>query len=89
MSFTGEQLKHPEPRSVTPFDDVFTEAEAVAFLKLDGPRALRTLREKHDLKGVRLGKQFRYHRQHLISVAERLFGVNQQSPAGSRSKHRN
>ncbi len=73
-------------RRVVPFEDLYTEAEAVQFLKLSTPRMLRTLREQHGLTGKRFGKRYLYHRQHLVAVAERVFGVNQLTPAGSRGQ---
>lgn len=64
------QRKHP---------DVFTPEEAVEYLHLDpetGLRTLETMREKHGLVGVQMGKGFMYHKRNLDALVERVFGLS-------------
>lgn len=68
-----EALKHP---------DIFTPAEAVEYLHLDGPDQLETVRREYGLVGFRpVGKGFLYWREDLDKAAERMFGRAKQEPA--------
>jgi hypothetical protein len=66
--------------------DLFTGEEAAIYLHLDpvkGERTLETLRERDGLVGFRIGKEFMYHRLHLDSLIDRIFGID---PTGKRGK---
>lgn len=71
------QAKHP---------DLFTPAEAAAYLHLDGvsddpERTLKTLRDNHGLTGLHIGKGYIYCRDDLDAVVLRLRGKAPASPA--------
>lgn len=55
--------------------DLFTPAEAAAYLRLCGPDSLQALREHEGLVAVKLGKGYLYHRHHLDAFVERFFGI--------------
>ncbi len=59
--------------------DVFTGAEALAYLHLDGKateRTLEHLRDHHDLASFRIGNATLYHKSVLDGLVLRLAGVN-------------
>lgn len=58
--------------------DLFTADEALQYLHLSGEadRTLETLREKHQLIGQKVGRALMYHRRHLDSLIDRLFGIS-------------
>jgi hypothetical protein len=68
----------PAPRR---HPNIFTAAEAAAYLGLDSERSLETLRRDFHLIGHRpAGKAYLYWKAELDRVAAKMFGVEDEKP---------